>query len=172
MEAKAINILNAHRTMAISTLRPDGWPQTTIVGYANDGLLIYFLISRTSQKLANIEHDDRVSLAVGKEPIDFHELKAVYAGARASEVTDDDQRQNAWKLLMERHPNLADFDLPDRSQAAMMRAPCIYVSILDFTEGLGHIDALTVTSPGLSLMEPARDADWGHSPATSNSENA
>ena len=168
MEAKAISILNAHRTMAISTLRPDGWPQTTIVGYANDGLLIYFLISRTSQKLANIQHDDRVSLAVGKEPLDFHDLKAIYAGAHASEVTDDAQRQHAWKLLMERHPNLADFELPDRSQAAMMRAPCMYVSILDFTKGLGHTDALTVTSPGLSLMQPARDADWSYTPAKAN----
>ena len=168
MEAKAISILNDHRTMAISTLRPDGWPQTTIVGYTNDGLLIYFLISRTSQKLANIQHDDRVSLAVGKEPLDFHDLKAIYAGAHASEVTDDAQRQHAWKLLMERHPNLADFELPDRSQAAMMRAPCMYVSVLDFTKGLGHTDALTVTSPGLSLMEPARDADWGYTPATAN----
>jgi hypothetical protein len=37
MEAKAISILNAHRTMAISTLRPDGWPQTTIVGYGMTG---------------------------------------------------------------------------------------------------------------------------------------
>jgi len=168
MEAKAISILNDHRTMAISTLRPDGWPQTTIVGYANDGLLIYFLISRTSQKLANIQHDDRVSLAVGKEPVDFHNLKAIYAGAHASEVTDDAQRRHAWKLLMERHPDLADFELPDRSQAAMMRALCMYVSILDFTKGLGHTDALTVTSPGLSPMEPARDADWGYTPAKAN----
>ena len=52
MEQKAIQILEGHRTMAIATVRPDGWPQTTIVGYANDGLLLYFLISRSSQKLA------------------------------------------------------------------------------------------------------------------------
>jgi len=48
MEAKAIDILDAHRTMAIATVRPDGWPQSTIVGYANDGFLIYFMVSRNS----------------------------------------------------------------------------------------------------------------------------
>ena len=37
MQENAIEILNSHSTMAISTLRADGWPQTTIVGYANDG---------------------------------------------------------------------------------------------------------------------------------------
>lgn len=160
MENNAIEILDAHRTMAIATLRPDGWPQTTIVGYANDGLLLYFLISRTSQKLANIEHDDRVSVAIGTEPRDFRELKAVYAGCHASEVSDEKQRERAWRLLNDRHPNLHDFIIPDRSEAAMMRAMCKYVSILDYSQGLGHTDGLTVGS-GIAMMDPARTDDWG-----------
>ena len=160
MEAKAIEILDSHRIMSIATIRPDGWPQSTIVGYANDGLLIYFLISRASQKFANIEHDDRVSVAIGEEPRDFQELKAVYAGAHASEVTNPKQREEAWRLLEERHPNLADYEMPDRSEAALMRAACKYVSILDFSKGLGHVDNLTVGA-GIALMDPARTDDWG-----------
>lgn len=172
MEQKTIDILDAHRIMAISTLRPDGWPQTTIVGYANDGLLLYFLISRNSQKLANIEHDDRVSVAIGQEPKALRELEAVYAGAHASEVTDPGQREHAWSLLMQRHPNLQEFELPDRAHAAMMRAPCLYVSILDFTKGLGHTDTLTYSGPGLAMMGPAHDDDWGYSPAAAGKENS
>jgi len=61
VEKNAIRILDRHRTMAISTVRPDGWPQTTIAGYANDGLTLYFLIFRSGQKFANIDGDDRVS---------------------------------------------------------------------------------------------------------------
>jgi len=38
MDDSAIEILDTQRTMAISTLRPDGWPQTTIVGYVNEDL--------------------------------------------------------------------------------------------------------------------------------------
>jgi len=171
MEAKAIEILDAHRTMAIATVRPDGWPQTTIVGYANDGLLLYFLISRSSQKFANIQNDDRVSVAIGEEPREFSELKAVYAGANASEVTDARQREDAWRLLVQRHPNLADYELPERSEAAMMRAACKYVSILDFTKGLGHTDSLTVGA-GIAMMEPARTDDWGLSAVRRKSEPA
>ena len=166
MEQKAVEILDAHRTMAISTLRPDGWPQTTIVGYANDGLLIYFLISRMSQKLANIQHDDRVSLAVGEEPQILREAKAVYAGAHASEATDPKQREHAWRLLEQRHPNLSNFQLPPDSHAAMMRAMCKYVSIVDFTKGFGHTDGLTVGASGITTMDPARTDDWGLSAAT------
>lgn len=161
MEDKAISILDAHRTMAIATVRPDGWPQNTVVGYANDGLLIYFLISRASQKFANIQKDERISIAVAKEPEDIHQLKAVYAGALASEVTDPKQREHGWKLLVERHPNLVDYVLPDPSQVAMMRAFCKYLSILDFTEGFGHADEITVGASGIVDMEPARTDDWG-----------
>ena len=168
MEEQAIQILDSHRIMAISTLRPDGWPQTTIVGYANDALIIYFLIFRSSQKFANIQHDDRVSIAVGDDSKDIHELEAVYAGAHAAEVTDPKQRARAWTLLVERHPNLADFELPQRSEAAMMRAACKYVSLLDYSKGLGHHESLTI---GVGDATPIRKTeDWGSSAARPKSD--
>ena len=140
----AIEILNAHRMMAISTVRPDGWPQTTIVGYANQGWAIYFAIFRSSQKFANIEQDGRVSIAVSSESHSLGDIRAVYAGAHASEVTDPDERQLAWNLLTERHPNLADFGPPGASDEALMRADCKYVSVLDYSKGIGHTEAVTV----------------------------
>jgi nitroimidazol reductase NimA-like FMN-containing flavoprotein (pyridoxamine 5'-phosphate oxidase superfamily) len=60
MEQPAITILDANRIMTIATVRPDGWPQTTMVGYANEGWRVYFLIYRTSQKFENISRDNRV----------------------------------------------------------------------------------------------------------------
>jgi nitroimidazol reductase NimA-like FMN-containing flavoprotein (pyridoxamine 5'-phosphate oxidase superfamily) len=83
MEHPALQILNDNRIMSIATVRPDGWPQTTIVGYANEGWRLYFLIYRTSQKFANISHDDRVSISVGHEPRELRDVKAVYAGCHA-----------------------------------------------------------------------------------------
>ena len=144
MEQPALRILNTQRIMSISTVRPDGWPQTTIVGYVNSGWTIYFLIYRSSQKFANIQDDSRVSIAVGSEPKDLNELAAVYAGGHASEVTDPDQRERAWKLLMERHPVLAAFVMPEPSAAALMQMTCKYVSLLDYTQGLGHTETLIV----------------------------
>jgi nitroimidazol reductase NimA-like FMN-containing flavoprotein (pyridoxamine 5'-phosphate oxidase superfamily) len=167
MEEQAITILDSYRIMAISTVRPDGWPQTTIVGYANEGLDIYFLISRESQKLANIEHDNRVSIAVGEEPSDLRAAEAVFAGAYASEVADPGQRAEAWRLLVRRHPNLAGFELPERSEAALMRAECKFVSVLDYTKGLGHTETLTIGG-GTATTEPKRTVDWGLSAASPN----
>lgn len=140
----AIEILDSHRMMAISTVRPDGWPQTTMVGYANQGWALYFLIFRSSQKFANIQRDNRVAIAVSSETSFLGEIKAVYAGAHAGEVTVPEERAIAWTLLRERHPNLADFGLPDDSEAALMRAVCKHVSVLDYSKGIGHTETLTV----------------------------
>jgi len=144
----AIQILNDHRQMAVSTVRPDGWPQTTIVGYTNEGWRIYFLIFRASQKFANITKDDRVSIAVAADTSFLGEIKAVYAGAHAREVTDASERKRAWQLMMERHPNLAEFGEPDDEDTALMCADCKYVSVLDYSKGIGHSEALTVGGDG------------------------
>jgi hypothetical protein len=107
MEQKAIEILDQNHLMALTTTRADGWPQNTMVSYANDGLLLYFVISRQSQKFANIQKDDRVSIVIGR---DFHDpatIKALSIAAHASEITDVKQRRNAIAKLLKRHPGPA-----------------------------------------------------------------
>ena len=144
MEQAAVKILNEHRIMTIATVRPDGWPQATIVGYANEGLLLYFLVYRTSQKFANIAADSRIAIAVGHEPHSLREIKAVYAGCDVAEVTDVAERGHAWELLAERHPNLTDLAPPQRSEVATMAAHCRYLSILDYSKGIGDTDYVVV----------------------------
>ena len=161
MEQPAITILNSQRIMAISTVRPDGWPQTTVVGYANRGFDIFFLIYRTSQKFANIQREDRISIAVAPEPADLHELKAVYAGAHAREITDEREREDAWRLLMQRHSNLAGFKIPDARDAVFMRATCKYVSLLDLSQGLGHREQLAIDDQGAAREVDVDKDGWG-----------
>lgn len=146
--------------MAISTLRADGWPQTTIVGYVNDGLTLYFLIFRTSQKLANMRRDKRISVAVGGETTELDQLTAVYAAAHAAEVADPQERSRAWSLLQSRHPNLLDFDLPERTEAAMMKATLQFVSTLDYRKGAGFIEERAIGNEGAAPSRSRREA-WG-----------
>jgi nitroimidazol reductase NimA-like FMN-containing flavoprotein (pyridoxamine 5'-phosphate oxidase superfamily) len=40
-----LRLLAQHRIMTVATVRPDGWPQATTVGYASEGLILYFLCS-------------------------------------------------------------------------------------------------------------------------------
>jgi nitroimidazol reductase NimA-like FMN-containing flavoprotein (pyridoxamine 5'-phosphate oxidase superfamily) len=161
MKQKAVDILDAHRLMAIATVRPDGWPQNTMVGYANEDILIYFVISRESQKFANIARDDRVSIVIGR---DFHDpatIRALSIAAKADEVRDARQREHAIDLLLERHPGLKKLERPAPEHSAVMRANPQVITILDYSKGFGHADLLTVGPGGLTDMTPARDDDWG-----------
>ncbi|HSQ98572.1 MAG TPA: pyridoxamine 5'-phosphate oxidase family protein [Sphingomicrobium sp.] len=163
MKEKAIEILEQHHLMAISTLRPDGWPQNTMVSFANEDILIYFAISRGSQKFANIARDNRVSLVIGR---DFHDpatIKALSIAARADEVREPKQRERAIDLLLDRHPGLKKLERPNFEHSAMMRANPEIITILDYSKGFGHADLLTVGPGGLTDMTAARDDDWGFS---------
>lgn len=162
MRNTAVEILDTHQVMAVSTLRPDGWPQTTIVGYVNEGLTLYFLVFRSSQKLANIRRDVRISIAVGGERSELDQLTAVYAAARAVEITDPNERDRAWKLLQARHGNLMNFDAPERTDAAMIRATLQHVSVLDYRKGPGHIEDLSVGEDGAAHYD-VRKEQWGSS---------
>jgi hypothetical protein len=147
--------------MAISTVRPDGWPQTTIVGYVNRGFDLFFLVFRSGQKLANIQHDNRISIAVASEPSQLNELQAVYAGAHAHEITDQAERDEAWRRLMERDSNLAGFKMPEAHEAAFMKASCKYVSVLDFTQGVGHREQFTLDDGGVPVDVDQQADEWG-----------
>ena len=144
MEQPAIGILNNSRIMTVATTRADGWPQATIVGYANEGWSLYFLINRDSQKFTNIARNNRIAITVAPEPTELSKIKAVYAGCEASEVTDVAERSRAWELLARRHPNLTDLAPPQKDGVATMVARCKHVSFLDYSLGLGHTETITL----------------------------
>ncbi len=146
MEQPAIGILNDNKIMTVATIRADGWPQATIVGYANEGFQLYFLIYRNSQKFANISKDNRIAITVGHEPTELRDVKAVYAGCTVNEVTDLGEKSRAWTLLAERHPNLTDLAPPQTGEVATMVAHCKHVSVLDYSKGLGQSESLTIGS--------------------------
>lgn len=145
MQQPGLDILDANRIMTIATVRPDGWPQATIVGYANEGWSLYFLIYRDSQKFANIAHNNRVAVTIGREPSKLWQVKALYAGCEVSELTELRERTAAWELLAQRHPNLTDLAPPQDADVATMVAHCRHVSMLDYSRGLGHTESLTIS---------------------------
>ena len=114
----------------------------TMVNYANEGLLLYFIISKQSQKYAKIDRDSRVSIVVGRDFDDPSQIKTLSIAANASEVRDPVQRDRAIKLVLERHPALAKLGGPDLSHSAVMRAlQC--VTIPDYSKGLRSFRMLT-----------------------------
>jgi nitroimidazol reductase NimA-like FMN-containing flavoprotein (pyridoxamine 5'-phosphate oxidase superfamily) len=94
-----VELLDRHRIMSVATNREDGWPQATVVGYCNDGLIIYSLIGRDSQKYVNITRDPRVSLAIANDYPQPLQIKGLSIAARAVETTDPSERAHAREIL-------------------------------------------------------------------------
>ena len=99
-----VDLLNEHRIMTIATNREDGWPQATVVSYGNDGLVIYCLIARDSQKYANIRRDPRVSLAIAKDYPQPLQIKGLSMAATVTEVTDKGEIEHAAEIILQRYP--------------------------------------------------------------------
>jgi nitroimidazol reductase NimA-like FMN-containing flavoprotein (pyridoxamine 5'-phosphate oxidase superfamily) len=90
---KILTLLDQHRIMTIATLRSDGWPQATTVGYVNEGLTLYFLCGLDSQKAANIARDDRVSLMIDHDTPQVMEITGLSMAARAQPVLDSTEAE-------------------------------------------------------------------------------
>ncbi len=143
--ARIAEILAAHRIMAIATNRPDGYPQTTIVGYANDGLLIYMVVSPESQKRQNLARDSRVSIAIGDDAPEPTRIAALSLAGRAHELRDAAQIKRAFGLLLERYPEYIQLPQPGPSDIAVFEIRPEIVSILDYAKGFGHTDLVAIT---------------------------
>src|SRR5512134_2768105 len=104
MQRRIVDLLDSHRIMTIATLRPDGWPQATTVGYVNEGLTLYFLCGLDSQKAANIAHDDRVSLTIDHDTPDLMAITGLSMAARAQRVTDQAEAERVLGLMPLKYP--------------------------------------------------------------------
>jgi general stress protein 26 len=162
-----IELLDQHRIMSVATNRPDGWPQATIVGYANDGLILYCSIARDGQKFANLERDPRVSIAIGNDVRQPLQIKGLSMAARAELVRDRGEIDHAYALQLKRYPEYKIMPQPDPAAVPTMRITPEIVSILDYSKGFGHTDLVSVSENDLKDFIESRRHHWAGHPADS-----
>lgn len=149
LKDKALAILDANRIMTVATLRPDGWPQATTVGYANDGLLLYFACGRDSQKADNLAHDGRISLTVDHDTSDPMAIEGLSMAARAHFVDDPAVLSKVFELMLAKYPEYRPMPQPDLSQIRLVRVIPEVISVLDYSKGFGHTDQCEISEADL-----------------------
>lgn len=139
---KILSLLDEHRIMTVATLRPDGWPQATTVGYAHEGLTLYFLCGRDSQKAANLAHDERVSLTIDHDTAQVMDIAGLSMAARARTVTDPEEAKTALRLIMARYAEQTSIPLPmpTPQDVNIYRVTPEVISVLDYSKGFAHTD--------------------------------
>lgn len=146
LRSKIDEILAQNRVMNISTLRPDGWPQTTTVGYVEEELRLYFLCAPESQKARNLARDDRVSLTIGRDTADLFGITGLSMAARAQRVTDPVEIERIVDRLPAKYPEYREWPVPrpSPSDVCVFRLDPIVISVLDYAKGFGHADLVFV----------------------------
>lgn len=157
---RIVDLLDQHRIMTVATNRPDGWPQATVVSYANDGLIIYCSVVRDGQKFANIRRDPRVALAIAQDYPQPLQIKGLSIAARALEVTDQGERDHAMGILLQRYPEYKIMPRANPAAVPTLRLTPEIVSILDYSRGFGHADLVRVTDADLAEFVEARRHHW------------
>jgi nitroimidazol reductase NimA-like FMN-containing flavoprotein (pyridoxamine 5'-phosphate oxidase superfamily) len=140
---KILSLLDEHRIMTLATVRPDGWPQATTVGYVNEGLTLYFLCGLQSQKTHNLAHDNRVSLTIDHDTSNIMSITGLSMAARAFAVTDRAEAEKVLKLLPLKYPEQTEpppFAMPKPEEISIFRVTPSVISVLDYSKGFGHTD--------------------------------
>lgn len=147
MKRKILALLDGHRIMTIATLRPDGWPQATTVGYVNEGLTLWFLCGLDSQKAKNLAHDDRVSITIDHDTPDIMSITGLSMAARAHRVSDRVEAEKVLQMLPLKYPDAppatAQMKMPRPDEVALYRIVPEVISVLDYKKGFGHTDLVT-----------------------------
>lgn len=145
-----LRLLAQHRIMTVATVRPDGWPQATTVGYASEGLVLYFLCGRQSQKAVNIAADNRISLVIDHDTSDPMGIEGLSMAGRAYAVTDPAEMAKVLELMGSKFRKYLTLSQPDPSSIRLFMVVPEVVSILDYRKGFGHSD-LTDADRGTEL---------------------
>lgn len=156
----ALRILGEHRIMTVATNRSDGWPQATIVAYANSGLVLYFFIARLSQKFANLKRDSRVSAAIGDDFDNPDTITGLSLAGNAEIVTEDSEYERGAGIFLDRFPEYADWPKPNPAIAPLMKITPTLLSIIDYSKGFGHSDLVQVEEGDLRQPIPQPRSDW------------
>lgn len=144
IKRKILKLLDEHRIMTVATLRPDGWPQATTVGYVNEGLTLYFLCGLESQKAKNLERDDRLSLTIDHDTPDVMAITGLSMAARAQPVTDRAEAEKVLRMLPLKYKDSppVPMKMPSPDEVRLFRLTPSVISVLDYSKGFGHTDLI------------------------------
>lgn len=141
---KILKLLDEHRLMSVATLRADGWPQTTTVGYVSDGLTLWFICDPNSQKAANLARDCRISLTIDRDTDEPMAITGLSMAAQARPVTDPVELDGVMQRLGDKFPEYKALPTPPAGSVQAYRVTPVVISVLDYSQEFGHSDLVIV----------------------------
>jgi general stress protein 26 len=138
MTKEALTILKEGREATLATLRPDGWPQATVINYVNDEKRVYFDCSIGSQKAYNIERNDRISLAIIVPIGTYGPIWGLSLAGRATLIEAPSDLAHVLEIWKVRYPYMGDRFERDVGKFAFYGMTPTVATKADYAAGFGH----------------------------------
>lgn len=139
------SIIDGTNDMTLATVRKDGFPQATTVSYVNDGLTIYFVTSRDSQKANNIADCNKISLTIDPPYANWDEITGISLGGYAELITDKNEIEKVGELVYKKFPQVAQYmpeNNEDSDEVVFFCIKPVVISLLDYRKGFGHTELI------------------------------
>jgi nitroimidazol reductase NimA-like FMN-containing flavoprotein (pyridoxamine 5'-phosphate oxidase superfamily) len=145
------DIVNSQRDLTLATLREDGYPRANTVSYVSEGMILYVGRMRDSRNVKNLEHCNKVSLAIDVPYAEWSEIRGLSMAGRAEMLADDSaESRRAMELIAKRFPAFVDRSPPsDPGAIVFVRITPEVVSILDYRKAFGHTELVRVDAADL-----------------------
>ncbi len=137
LKYRIVTALSSCCTMALATVRPDGFPQATTVNYINDGLTLYFAADAGSQKTGNIKLNNKVSAAIVIQSEDFGKLAGVSLSGYGERIMEAEGAIEVALRLFQKIPQSRKYVPDDTQQIAVFSITPVAISLIDYSKGFG-----------------------------------
>jgi PPOX class probable F420-dependent enzyme len=140
-----LDVLATHHILTLATVRDDGYPQATTVGYVHEGLTLYIGTFAQAQKVANIRRSPKVSLTIDRDYDDWSQIKGLSMGGTAEILTDPEAIARVAALFTAKFPQIAALPVPiDPATVVFLKITPSVISMLDYTKGFGHTELVSL----------------------------
>lgn len=139
-----IEILNRERDLTLATIRSDGYPQTNVVSFVNDGLTLYFGTNVTSQKAINIARNPKVAVSINSAHQDWTEIERASLGGLASKINEPNAYQEVRYQLFSKYPEIAAYAPSTDQEAQLYKIDPVAATLLDYSSGFGFSKTIIV----------------------------
>ena len=148
-----LKLLDRQSLMTLAVNRPDGRPHAATLGYMNDGLNLYFITAKDSEKASNIAADPRVGVAI-RGDAEEGEAVGVSIDGRAAVLTDMAEIEHVMGLILARAPEISPW-APGPGKSVVVKVIPETIEAVAVIDSRCHAQTYKIGDPDAVVAEVA-----------------
>lgn len=134
-------LLGSQRELSFSTLGPDGYPQSVVARYANDGLVVFLGTRDHGHQVRNLATCAKSCITVVSPDPEWGDVRGVTLRGNAAVLSGaSSDMLRALRLLRDKFPDSDPLFKAASPPLALIRFDPVAVTVLDHWDGIGFTE--------------------------------